>query len=51
MTIYDYPKLSNKFIKLQQMPNHAISRKSESRRGLQGPELSLSENAMLKGLS
>ena len=47
---YNYPKLSNKFIKQEQISNYAISRKSELSSGLQSPELSRSENAMLKWL-
>ena len=40
---YIYLKLSNKFVKQEQISNYAISRKSELRSGPQSPELSISE--------
>ena len=40
---YNYPKLSNRFIKQEQISNYAISRKSELSSGSQSPELSISE--------
>ena len=46
-----YPKLSNKFIKLEQISNYTIIHKSELSSGPQSLELSLTKNAMCKGLS
>ena len=46
-----YPKLSNKFNKLKQISNYTIIHKSELGSGPQSPELSLTKNAMCKGLS
>ena len=40
---YNYPKLSNKFIKQEQICNYAVSRNSELSSGPQNPELSISE--------
>ena len=48
---YDYPKLLNKFIKLKQISNYAITLKSELSSGTKSPELFLSGNVMLKWLS
>ena len=45
---YNYLKLLKKFIKLEQISNYALSLKSELSSCPQSPELSLSENAMLK---
>ena len=45
-----YPKLSNKFIKLEQISNYTIIHKSELSSGPQRPELSLTKSAMGKGL-
>ena len=51
MYSYNYPKLSNKFIKQEQISNYAVSHQSGLTKGPQSPELSLSENAMLECLS
>ena len=40
---YNYPKLSNKSIKQEQISNYAISSKSELSSAPQSPELSISE--------
>ena len=40
---YNYLKLSNKFIKQEQISNYAISRRSELSSGPQSPKLSISE--------
>ena len=45
---YNYLKLSNKFMKQEQISNYEISCRSELSSGPQSPELSSSENAMLK---
>ena len=47
----NYPKLSNKFIKQDQISDYVISRESELSIGPQSQELSLSEKSMLNWLS